>query len=82
MTDDARSFWALSLITMGGLITALCGSCTAYFVGNAVLALIHGGYDAGFAPFVLVIAAVLGGVPTLLGVLLLIEGFRQRRRKG
>jgi hypothetical protein len=82
VTDDTGRFWALSLITVGGLITALCGSCTAYFVGNAVVALIRGGYDAGFAPLVLIMAAAIGGLPTLLGILLLIAGLRRRRRKG
>lgn len=51
---------AIILVVVGALIVGLCGSCTAYF------------YYSPVRPA----ALVVGGLPTLAGVLLIVRGVR------
>ena len=89
-----RLFGAL-LMAIGGLITLLCGSCTLWWFGAAVWALLrrafHRGplstydsYGASMDKFVAVCALEVGGLPTALGVTLFIigSGRYQRTKQG
>jgi hypothetical protein len=78
MTRRPGDFWRDALLTVGVLMTALCGSCTAWY-GVALLAsALHGEtYLIGIA---VVGWLLIGGVPTLIGVFLLHAGLRRRRR--
>ena len=79
MTDDLRSFWAWLVLTAGGLIVLLCGPCTLFFGGGALVELLKGG-DASMATFILAVALILGGIPTAGGVVLVINGFQSLRK--
>jgi hypothetical protein len=74
MTEPVSSLWTNVLITVGGLITALCGSCTAYFLA------IGAADNTGYRSVVLLFATVIGGLPTAIGGLLLWWGLRRRAR--
>ena len=65
--DDAlRSFFGWMLLLIGGLMTALCGLCTAvFFVGGLI--------DRGDASFS-VLSIFIGGIPTAIGLGLFIGG--------
>ncbi|PIB93711.1 hypothetical protein [Caulobacter sp. FWC2] len=74
MTDEsgggrpvAKLFGAL-LMAVGGLIVGLCGLCTAGFV------VMTGKSDPSSAGGLLVIAAVVAGIPIVVGVLIFIGG--------
>lgn len=75
--SDGR-FLAYALITVGGLMTLLCGTCTAVVVGGALLGIATRAPEAYVLPGVLVVAVPLGGIPTLIGALLLRAGLRRR----
>lgn len=77
MTSATRTFWAWVLILAGGLITALCGTCTAVYVGGSFFDLLRGG-DVGLVAFIVVSALVVGGLPILVGALLLRWGLKLR----
>ena len=79
MSDDARNFWAWVVLTMGGLIVLLCGPCTLFFGGGALFSLLKG-EDASMAGFILVVALVIGGIPTAGGVVLLLNGWGSLRK--
>lgn len=78
MTEDSRSFLTGALIAAGGLMVALCGTCTVAFAGPAVWAIATHRNDY-MAPVVIMFAAVLGGIPTLIGALMLRSGLKRHR---
>lgn len=78
MTEDSRNFFTGALIATGGLMVALCGTCTAAFAGPALWALATHKNDY-MAPVVIMFAAVLGGIPTLIGALVLRSGLKRHR---
>lgn len=78
MTAPVRRFWSWLLIMVGGLVTALCGTCTAFYVVAGIVDASHPGPE-NYGGAVLVAALVLGGLPTLVGALLLWWGLRLRR---
>lgn len=78
MTDAVRRFWSGLLIVVGGLMTALCGTCTAFYVVAGIVDASHPGPE-NYGGVVLVAALILGGLPTLVGVLLLWWGLRLRK---
>jgi membrane protein implicated in regulation of membrane protease activity len=82
MTDATRRFLANLLMAVGGLIALLCGGCTVFFLGAAIVALFPGGAsDNASTPLVPGITAILvGGLPTVLGVALFLWGRRMKRR--
>jgi hypothetical protein len=63
----AKLFGAL-LMAVGGLIVGLCGLCTAGFL------VMTANSDPGAAGGLLVIAAVVAGIPVAVGVLIFIGG--------
>jgi len=63
----AKLFGAL-LMAVGGLIVGLCGLCTAGFL------VMTGSSDPGSAGGLLIIAAVVAGIPIAVGVLIFIGG--------
>lgn len=86
-----RRFEGGALMAVGGMIVLLCGSCTAYFGGNALwdtmFAMYHDGpltasqrYDGAFGPVVGVFALVVGGAPTAVGVWAFLQGYRRYRQ--
>jgi len=64
--DPGRTFFGYVLVAVGGLMTALCGLCTATFM---VAAVVPGGDTSFF-----VMALVIGGIPTGIGVALFVAG--------
>ena len=79
MTDDLRSFWSWVVLTMGALVILLCGPCTLFFAGGALIGLAKG-EDAGLAGFILAVALIVGGIPTAGGVVLALNGFEGLRK--
>ena len=96
MTDDPSPqkqqpsampvFFSLVLMAVGGMMVALCGSCTFVFLGQMALSAItypRSVADSGAAFYVILILAV-GGIPTAIGVLIFRSGwmgYRQRRSR-
>ncbi len=64
--DPMRTFVGGAMMAIGGLVAVLCGLCTATFM---VAAMVPGG-DKGF----FVMALVIGGIPTAIGVGLFVAG--------
>jgi hypothetical protein len=58
----------------------LCGSCTAWWVAEAIHEIRNPapGYE-GLGELVLLVTFVVGGFPTVLGLLLLILGMKRRK---
>jgi len=89
-TASERRFGANVLMTIGGLMTVLCGGCTAVFLFPSLWAwlrlyLDHGAmtdadrYSAAFGPVVAIGSLIVGGLPTSIGVLLFVMGRRRYR---
>ena len=77
--DATARFVGAGTIAAGLLVVALCGSCTAAFVGGLVWSAISGDPGAGAVPFLMPIPLIIGGGPTLGGILLVRRGLRRRR---
>lgn len=75
MSEKVTRFVAGALITVGGLIVLLCGSCTLMFGGAGLIAMISG-EDAGLSGFILGTALIVGGLPTAGGLVLLVNGWK------
>jgi hypothetical protein len=78
--SGGRFLWA-AVVAVGVLMLTLCGSCTAYFAGTALLGMARG-EDAGLGVIVLAGAALFGGLPTLCGLMLIWLGRRKYRVVG
>jgi hypothetical protein len=71
---------AIAMISVGGLILTLCGSCTGFFALPALWGVLKGSYDSILYVMVLVVALVVGGLPTAGGIVLLVAGIGRGRR--
>ena len=67
MGSGLKKFFAVLLITVGGLIAGLCGLCTLVFATSDM------GGRSGIGPMA-PIALVIGGIPTAIGVGLIFLG--------
>ena len=71
------------MMAVGGLIAALCGSCTLFLIGETVLQIITYETSTSFMPAPLFalpsifIALLVGGAPTVAGVVLFVSGLRR-----
>jgi hypothetical protein len=72
------------LIALGGLMVLLCGGCTLIMWGVGVFAMIDqpGAEAASAAAGMFTMSAVIGGVPTAAGAVLVWAGYRILRPKG
>ena len=79
--DASRRFWGNLILTIGLMIASLCGACTLFFGGAAVVDILRtGGHEREFgSQGILQIALVIGLPPTLIGVALIWWGLRVRR---
>lgn len=68
--SDSRSFWIWLVFSLGLVIVLLCGPCTLLFGGGALISLLRG-EDGQLAGMILVTALVIGGVPTVGGIVLM-----------
>jgi hypothetical protein len=75
MSDKVTRFVAGALIVVGGLMVLLCGSCTLVFGGGGLVGLLRG-EDVGLSGFLVATAAIVGGLPTAAGVVLLLNGWK------
>ena len=84
MSDGSavRRFFAGLLMAVGGLIAVLCGGCTVFFLGTAILTSLRGGESSNASDALgLGISAILfGGMPTVVGVALFLWGRRMKRQ--
>jgi hypothetical protein len=71
------------LMAVGGLIAALCGTCTLVMFGTSVASMFTYTRDVAAAVVALlyggVVIGIFGGVPTLVGVLVFRAGWRRYR---
>ena len=80
MTEDARRFWGWLRIAVGVLITSLCGGCTIYMTAGPVAVLLRTpGDEAAWS--ILDLSLLIGGVPTLAGLIFIGSGIRLLRAK-
>ena len=79
------------MMAVGGLIAVPFGAATALYLYIAITSLRFGDrshlsvvdqFSAVYAPYVLVGALVIGGIPTALGVWLFLSGLKRERRTG
>jgi len=75
MSDKVTRFVAGALVAVGGAMVLLCGSCTLMFGGGALVALIRG-EDVGLSGLLIATAAIVGGLPTAAGLVLLLNGWK------
>jgi hypothetical protein len=75
--DAIDTFSAYVLMAVGGLVTVLCGGCTAVVLWGALQPPLgsppYTGGEAVFAP-------IFGGVPTAVGIWALLKGWGMLRR--
>lgn len=71
-----RRFFGAALMAVGGLIAALCGSCTVILSVAMIVESLN--YPRELFSMLLMFL-VVGGVPTLLGLMLFCWGRRLRR---
>ena len=79
MSDDRlpNRWLGFFMIAIGGLITALCGSCTFSLAGPTIWdAVTHKAHEANGAELWLELVLFVGGLPTLAGVFLFVWGLR------
>src|SRR5947209_15124524 len=78
-----RTFLTGAMITVGVLLVGLCGTCTTFIVGGALVQLAQGGPPAAeFGPgTVIPLGLTMGVPPILIGGLLIWFGRRLRRPK-
>lgn len=76
--DPVRRFLGGFLMAAGALIAGLCGTCSAAYVVVGVTEALRYPDGAGMAVSLGAVALV-GGVPTLVGVLLFRAGWRHFR---
>lgn len=76
--EETGRFVGAGFIAAGIVIVALCGSCTAYWVGGFSWSIVTRSYESGLAAIFIPIALVIGGVPTVFGALMMREGLRRR----
>jgi hypothetical protein len=70
-TGKVRRYFGSALLAGGVLIAGLCGLCTLVFMGGALF----GGETHPFTPTDMVImASIIGGIPTVVGVVLALWG--------
>lgn len=74
-------FLGTALMALGGLVVALCGTCTAGLIATSVMDAIRHGYSLLelVGPSSVVLA--IGGVPVIVGVLIAMAGGRMIRRR-
>jgi len=72
------SFVYGGMIAVGALLATLCGGCTLYFGGTTVSRMLTSHVDSGLTW--VVFALLVGGLPTLGGLILVREGLRGLRR--
>ncbi len=82
MSDASRRFFANLLMAVGGLMTILCGGCTVFFLGTAILTSLRGseGSNASDALSLGISAILVGGMPTVVGAALFLWGRRMKRQ--
>jgi len=76
---DSERFTGSLLMACGGLIAGLCGLCTLALGGGSIVAMFYHGLSAdnvGGAFSMVLMAAIIGGIPTLIGVWLFWIGRR------
>jgi hypothetical protein len=78
MTENLRRFWTNAMIAVGGLMTALCGTCTAFWLVAGLSGMADGGEEAAYGQLIVLLALITGGIPTLFGGLLLWVGLKRR----
>jgi hypothetical protein len=70
-------FFGWLLVAVGGLMALLCGACTLTFWGVSFFGAIGGQPDAlGAMAGLFVMVAIIGGLPTVGGVVLVWAGWR------
>ena len=77
--DPTRRFFGGLLMAVGGLITVLCGGCSLVFAGGSIVGAIGSSGQLRDLPSWLLLVAVIGGLPTLIGIGLFIWGRRLYR---
>lgn len=75
MSPAVKRFVGAGLMGVGAMMAALCGGCGALFGGGAILGLVTGD-DVAVVLQILIAAAILGGLPALVGVWLFTLGRR------
>jgi hypothetical protein len=73
---------AYIMLTIGALVTLLCGSCTLLFLVPTIFAAVSSGQSAAAQEMLVfaIVPLVIGGVPTAAGIFLLVMGWRTLRR--
>jgi len=76
-----RAFAIYAILAIGALMMTLCGGCTAVVIGASLWSLMtHRPDEAGFAIFVIAVAAIVGVAPTFLGFVVFRNGLERLRR--
>ncbi len=79
-TGTGGGFITGAMLAVGALLLTLCGTCTLYVGGGGLWSILSGKEDRSLGGVILVTALVIGGLPTLGGLVLVLEGLKRVRR--
>lgn len=79
--DPVGRFFGGALMAVGGLIAALCGACTGFFMIMSVVSMMQypAAMSAGAILTGLMLYGLVGGLPTLIGVFIFRMGLKRFR---
>jgi predicted benzoate:H+ symporter BenE len=77
--DPLEMFLAAAQMAAGALIFGLCGACTLRFLGTSLVTMVLDPSLAVGALTGLAMVAVVGGLPTAIGFLIMRGGYRWYR---
>lgn len=75
--DHSTRIFGMMFMTVGFLIAATCGLCTAGFALQSLWGLVRYPEQAGFLVIAIPVMLVVGVLPTVIGVLVFRAGRRQ-----
>jgi hypothetical protein len=75
---QGERFFGAGLMALGAIIAGLCGACTLAVAGDLAWSALR--YPGGMGSLsILILPAVVGGLPTFAGVSLFLMGLRRYR---
>jgi hypothetical protein len=75
-----RLFFSRLVMTVGALVTLLCGGCTLFWLVMAAAGAMQPRGESEYAGAIAFLALIVGGLPTASGIALIFLGRRASRR--
>jgi hypothetical protein len=77
-SSPTTRFWGWLLVVAGGMMALLCGGCTLMLWGASIVAALsqRGASSVAILPLILLVPAIVGGLPAAAGGALAWAGWR------